>query len=251
MMYLTKLKINADRFPTRRCYPFNIPSLCGAGELVFTSPVVFFVGENGSGKSTLLEAITRKCGVHVWTKLKRHIAHKNPYETRLADYISVTWSNGHVPGSLFSAETFRDFADFIDDVSLCDPGRLKYHGGQILNTLSHGQAILSYFRTRYQRKGIYFLDEPESALSPSKQIEFLRLLRQFEAQGQAQFIIATHSPILLAYPGAQIFNFDPPTVEEVSYEETTHYQIYKEFFTDRTLFLDARTSTNSEKEECP
>jgi predicted ATPase len=247
-VYLTKLKINSDLYPTRRCYPFNIPALNSPTELTFKSPVVFFVGENGSGKSTLLEAITRKCGVHIWHKTKRHLAHENPFETRLADFIAITWSNGRVPGSLFRAETFRDFADFIDDVALCDPGRLKYHGGQILNTLSHGEAILSYFSHRYNIRGLYFLDEPEAALSPSRQVAFLDLLQRLEAQGHAQFIIATHSPILLAYPGAQILSFDSTHIEELAYEDTMHYKIYKQFFTDRSAFVvDKVAATPSEE----
>ena len=238
-MYLTKVRIEGDNYPTRRCYPFNIPVLREKSELIFRKPVVFFVGENGSGKSTLLEAITRKCGFHIWHKPRRHIAHNNPYEARLADYITVTWANGRVPGSLFRAETFHDLADFLDDVALCDPGRLKYHGGHLLNTLSHGQAILSYFSGRYHIKGLFFLDEPEAAFSPSSQMRFLRLLRRLEAEGHAQFIIATHSPILLAYPGAQIFSFDSSRIEEVTYEDTTHYKLYKQFFTDRSTFLEA------------
>jgi predicted ATPase len=236
-MHLIKVKINSDQYPTRRFYPFNLPVLRETSELAFRSRVVFFVGENGSGKSTLLEAITRKCGVGIWHKPKRHVAHHNPFETRLAQYISVTWANGNVPGSLFRAETFHDFADFLDDVALCDPGRLEYHGGQILNTLSHGEGILSYFSGRYHIKGIYFLDEPEAALSPASQVKFLQQLQELEAEGHAQFIIATHSPILLAYPGAQIFSFDLPRIQEVAYEDTTHYKIYKQFFADRAAFL--------------
>ena len=246
-MFLTKFRINSDQFPTHRYYPFNIPILSATDELTLTSQVAFFVGENGSGKSTLLEAITRKCGIHTWDKPRRNLAHNNPYEHKLADYVSVTWANGHVPGSLFRAETFHDFADFLDDVSLCDPGRLEYHGGQILNTLSHGEAILSYFKTRYHLRGLYFLDEPESALSPARQLQFLKLLQQVEAQGHAQFIIATHSPILLAYPGAQIFSFDAPQIEELSYEDTVHYKIYKRFFSDRSVFFqngDAATRSD-------
>ncbi len=238
-MHLIKVRINSENYPTRRYYPFNIPVLRATPELTFKKPVVFFVGENGSGKSTLLDAITRKCGIHIWDKPRRHVAHNNPYETRLADYITVTWSNGSVPGSLFRAETFRDFADFIDDVALCDPGRLQYQGGRILNTLSHGEAILTYFSGRYHVKGLYTLDEPETALSPSSQVQFLSLLRRLEAAGHAQFIIATHSPILLAYPGAQIFSFDSPCVEEVAYEDTAHYRIYQQFFTDRSAILEA------------
>jgi predicted ATPase len=238
-MHITKVRINSDDYPTSRYYPFNIPALRETPILTFKKPVVFFVGENGSGKSTLLEAITKKCGVTIWDKPRRHVAHNNPYETRLADYVSVTWANGHVPGSLFRAETFRDFADFLDDVALCDPGRLKYHGGKILNTLSHGEAILTYFSGRFHIKGLYFLDEPEAALSPAAQVRFLRLLQRLEAAGHAQFVIATHSPILLAHPGAQIFDFDSSHIEEVNYEDTTHYRLYKQFFTDRSAFLEA------------
>jgi predicted ATPase len=126
---------------------------------------------------------------------------------------------------------------------------LKYHGGRILNTLSHGEGILSYFGGRYQIKGIYFIDEPEAALSPASQVKFLRQLQRLEAEGRAQFIIATHSPILLAYPGAQIFSFDSPSIQEVAYEDTSHYKIYKEFFADRTAFLGtADGSLVTEKE---
>jgi predicted ATPase len=236
-MHLIKVRLKNENYPTNRYYPFNIPILRDTSELTFRSPVAFFVGENGSGKSTLLEAITKKCGIHIWDKPKRHIAHQNPYETRLADYITVTWANGRVPGSLFRAETFREFSDFLDDVALCDPGRLKYHGGHILNMLSHGEAILSYFGGRYHIKGLYILDEPEAALSPSSQLEFVRLLQQLEAEGHAQFIMATHSPILLAHPGAQIFSFDSSRIEEVAYQDTTHYKIYKQFFIDQSIPL--------------
>ena len=237
-MHLIKVRINSENYPTSRYYPFNIPILRETPELTFRRPVAFFVGENGSGKSTLLDAITRKCDIHIWDKPRRHVAHNNPYETRLENYITVTWANGSVPGSLFRAETFRDFADFLDDVALCDPGRLKYHGGHILNTLSHGEAILSYFSGRYHIKGLYLLDEPEAAFSPSSQVRFLKLLRRLEAEGHAQFIMATHSPILLAYPGAQIFSFDSSRIKEVDYEDTEHYRIYKQFFTDRGAFLE-------------
>lgn len=232
-MYITKVRIDRDSFPTSRIYPFNVPAIRETPELTFREPLVFFVGENGSGKSTLLDAIIRKCGIHVWEKPRRHLAHENPYETKLMNHVTVTWANGRVSGSLFRAETFRDLADFLDDVALCDPGRLKYHGGHILNVLSHGEGILSYLNGRFRRKGLYFLDEPEAALSPASQIKFLKLLRELVAGGQAQFFIATHSPILLACPGAQIFSFDGAGIEEVAYQETAHYQIYRQFFMDQ------------------
>ena len=238
-MYITKIRIDRDSFPTSRIYPFNVPAIRETPELTFREPLVFFVGENGSGKSTLLDAIIRKCGIHVWEKPRRHLAHENPYETKLMNHVTVTWANGRVPGSLFRAETFRDLADFLDDVALCDPGRLKYHGGHILNVLSHGEGILSYLNGRFRRKGLYFLDEPEAALSPASQIKFLRLLQELAAEGQAQFFIATHSPILLACPGAQIFSFDGTGIEEVAYQETAHYQIYRQFFIDQAAVSGA------------
>ncbi len=236
-MHLLGVQLHSDRFPSRRFYPFNIPTLGEPQEIRFRRPVVFFHGENGSGKSTLLDAIARRCGINTWDTPRRHLAHTNPYETRLQDYVTATWSNGGVSGSLFRAETFRELGDFIDDVSLCDPGRLQYHGGQILNTLSHGQGILAYLTHRFSRKGLYLLDEPEAALSPASQIQFLNLLQRLEAEGQSQFIITTHSPILLAYPGAQILAFEPPHIREVCYEETVHYQLYKQFLLNPAAFL--------------
>jgi predicted ATPase len=238
-MYITEVKIDRERFPTRQLYPFNVPAIQETPEIALRKPIVFFVGENGSGKSTLLDAITRKCGVHIWDKPRRHLAHDNPFETKLVNYVTVTWANGRVAGSLFRAETFHDLADFLDDVALCDPGRLEYHGGRILNTLSHGEGMLSYFGGRFRVKGLYFLDEPESALSPASQIKFLNLLQQLGAEGQAQFIIATHSPILLACPGAQIYSFDGDHIKQVRYQDTAHYRIYRQFFADQAALLDA------------
>jgi predicted ATPase len=238
-MFIKQVKLHNEHYPTQSYYPFNVPILRTTSQLSFRKPVTFFVGENGSGKSTLLEAITKKCGIQIWDKPRRHIAHENPYESHLSDFIGVTWSGSPVPGSLFKAETFHDLADFLDDVAICDPGRLKYHGGHILNTLSHGESMLSYFRGRFNIKGLYFLDEPEGALSPSSQVVFLNLLQQLAATGRVQFIIATHSAILMALPQAQIYSFNGPYIKEVAYEETEHYKLYKQFFTDRKSFIDA------------
>ena len=238
-MYITGVRLHHEHYPTNRYYPFNVPILRTSSQLTFHRPVTFFVGDNGSGKSTLLDAITRKCGAHVWDTPKRHHAHANPYEARLVDFIDVVWGAQRVAGSLFRAESFRELADFLDDVAICDPGRLKYHGGQMLNTLSHGQGMLAYFKGRCDRAGLYLLDEPESALSPTNQVVFLQILQSFAAQGRAQFIIATHSPILLALPGAQIFSFDGPRIQEVSYQETEHYQVYRHFFDHQDEVLRA------------
>ena len=242
-MYISQVRFFSGHYPTDKYYPFNVPVLRTTPSLTFQRPVTFFVGENGSGKSTLLEAIARKSGIHGWDKPRRHFAHQNPYETRLADFIDVVWADEPVPGSLFRAETFHDLADFLDDVAISDPGRLKYHGGHILNTLSHGEGMLAYFSGRYDRKGLYFLDEPEAALSPTSEVRFLKILQELTARRQVQFIIATHSPILLALPGAQIYSFDASHVKEVTYEETEHYKVYMSFFADRAKTLNRTIST--------
>jgi predicted ATPase len=232
-MHLKEIIMLGSDFPTRRLYPFDVPAFGDTVHLHLRKPVVFFVGENGTGKSTFLEAITRRCGAHIWHREKRHIAHCNPYETHLADYLKLTWTNGRAPVSYFRAETFHAFADFLDDVALSDPGRLRYHGGRILNTLSHGEKIQHYFRGRFHTRGLYIIDEPETALSPNSQLKLLGLLQDLVSFGNAQFLIASHSPILLSFPNAQIFSFDDRTIKEVTYEETAHFRIYAQFFSHR------------------
>jgi predicted ATPase len=110
-----------------------------------------------------------------------------------------------------------------------NPGQIDYFGGKSLVAQSHGQSIMSYFRSRYKIKGLYLMDEPETALSPKSQLQLLRLLQEMSSLGHAQFIIATHSPILLACPGSVIYSFDHCPVKAVHYEETEHFRVYKDF----------------------
>ena len=145
---------------------------------------------------------------------------------------------GPVPGSFFAAEVFREFAELVEQWVLSDPGQLAYYGGKSLVSQSHGQSLLSYFRTRYRIKGLYLLDEPETALSPRSQIEFTRLVAAMAGAGHAQFIICTHSPILLACPGAALYSFDRPSITPIAYTETEHYQTYRAFLADPAAYLD-------------
>ena len=241
-MFLTRVQIESDRFPSRSEHPFCLPVLREAKELSFSKPVTFFVGENGSGKSTLLEAIARKCNIHIWSRAKRRDLHLNGREIELWKYLSVSWANGPVSGGLFSAETFIEVADTIDDIGTNDPGQLKYFGGKILNRLSHGQGTMTYFEGRYRYRGLYFMDEPEAALSPTSQLQLLKLLHTLQSEGHAQFIVATHSPILLALPGAQLYCFDSGRIQETYYRETRHYRLYKQFLNDPYAFLCGKTN---------
>ena len=142
-----------------------------------------------------------------------------------------------MPGSLFSSQIFQDFARFLDEWAKADPGLLEYFGGVSLMTQSHGQALISFFASRYKIKGLYLLDEPETALSPRSQLKLMSLIKQTSQAGQAQFIIATHSPILLAYPGALIYSLDQVPLGSIHYEDTAYYRIYKDFLNDPASYL--------------
>ncbi len=232
-MHIRSVKLLSSKFPTQDAYPFNLPVFQKTRCLSFETPVTLFAGENGSGKSTLLQAISKACGIHIWQETGRTRYDNNPYEDRLGDYLSVQWTDGRVPGSFFGSDSFRHFRQVLDEWSVADPGQLQYFGGKSLMTQSHGESLMSFFTSRYQIKGLYLLDEPETALSPKNQIRLLELLGRAGDSGLAQFIIATHSPILLASPGAIIYNFNAQPVQTISYEETDHYLIYKQFLDGR------------------
>jgi len=237
-MHMLSVSLFHKQFPPRDFYPFNLEVLQQTARLVFSSRVTFFVGENGTGKSTLLEALARECGVHIWEAgLQRRGRLRNPYEQDLYKYIRVEWSNGRVSGSFFASDIFRDFRQILDDWAAGDPGMLDYFGGESLMNKSHGQSLMAFFKARYKIKGLYFLDEPETALSPRSQLELVSLLKKMSSAGHAQFIIATHSPILLSCPGATIYSFDFVPVSSIAYEDTDHYRIYKSFFEDTALYL--------------
>ncbi|HID30931.1 MAG TPA: AAA family ATPase [Desulfobacterales bacterium] len=231
-MHLNKVEVFPERFPTSKWYPFNQPIFHKTRTIELDRPVTLFVGENGTGKSTLLEAICYKCGIHMWQGSERRRLEINPYEKELYKYISVDWTNGRVPGSFFGSDIFRAFAYSLDEWAATDPGQLKYFGGRSLVTQSHGQSLMSFFTARYQIKGLYLLDEPETALSPMSQLELVRLLMETSQAGHAQFIVATHSPILLGCPEGRIYSFDHTPVKQVVYEETEHYKIYRKFMED-------------------
>ena len=237
MLHLREVRLLSEKYPTRDHYPFNIDVLQKTRGIEFSSPVTFFIGENGSGKSTLLEALARRCRIHIWGGVDCTRSEPNPYEEMLFLYLEVKWSDGIVPGSFFSSQIFRNFAELVEMWEADNPGQIEYFGGKSLLTQSHGQSLMSFFRARYRIKGLYLLDEPETALSPRSQLELLKLLQEMSALGHAQFIVATHSPILLACPGAIIYSFDHSPVRTLRYEDTEHYQVYKSFMENPGKYL--------------
>jgi predicted ATPase len=228
-MFLKKAIIDQRRFPTRDAYPFNLEIFQNTTAVEFNTPVTIFTGENGTGKSTLLAALCRKCNIYMWEGLFMQRCHNNPYEKMLSNALSIEWNDGPVPGSFFSPELFLHFSQLVDEWASSSPGILDYYGGKSLMEQSHGQSCLSYFKSRFKVKGIHFLDEPEAALSPASQLEFLKVLSETSEAGVAQFLISTHSPILMSCKGATIYNFDN-TIGRISYKDTQHYKIYRDFF---------------------
>ncbi len=238
-MHLTRLCIHHENFPARDHYPFNLEIFNATDGITFSNPVTFFIGENGSGKSTLLKAIARCCGIAIWEESGRTRFRHNPYENELYRCITLGWQGEKVPGSFFASEIFRHFAEILDEWAKADPDMLHYFGDSSLVTKSHGQSHMAFFAHRFRLPGLYLLDEPENALSPKMQLELLKLLRTFVDMGHAQFIIATHSPILLAYPGADIFTFDAAPIRKIEYEATDYYRIYRDFLNSRENYLDS------------
>jgi predicted ATPase len=237
-MYLKSVAINSGTFPTREHYPFNIPLFQTASHIDFDAPITFLVGKNGSGKTALLDAIARKSGLLPWGGTKTHRVHGNPYETQLANHISLNLEKRHRYGFHFRAEAFFNFACSLDDIILDDPARDSYFGGNSLNVISHGESFLTFFRSyNFQLAGLYLLDEPEAALSPQSQLEFAHILLDSLRNGDKQYVVATHSPIIMGCPGAAILNFDGSAAEPVDFTHTAHYAFYKEFLEDPAKFF--------------
>jgi predicted ATPase len=239
-MFLKKVSLLRDKVPNFSKYPFSIPSIKGLKELEIRDTITFFVGENGSGKSTLLEGIAAQIGFN-----KAGGSQNNQYEIKdtvssLGDYLRLSWLPKMSNGFFLRAETFYDFASHLEELQKENPGIdvFRSYGGKSLHEQSHGESFLSLFKNRFGQKGIYLLDEPEAALSPARQLALLKIIHDLEKEGSSQFIIATHSPILLGYPNSTIYHFDHEAgITKVEYEETEHFQLTKYFLNNRERML--------------
>jgi predicted ATPase len=236
--YLRRIWLDPARVSDREAYPFCLPFLCDDFELSFDAAVTIIVGENGTGKSTLLEGVAVLAGYDEagGGKGYRPVDHSNALEKmggQLSQALRASWLPKITNGWFFRAESFFSVARYLDEVNR--------GGGSPPDFLSHshGEGFLRFFEERCQRQGIFIFDEPESALSPSRQIEFLKLLRRMDESTICQVIMATHSPLLMAYPDARLLRLSKSGLEPVTVKETDHYKIMREFCDDPAAFVEA------------
>jgi predicted ATPase len=233
---LKKIVLLRERVEDWTAYPFSVPTIASLPEISIHSRIAFFAGENGTGKSTLLEAIAAHYGFGPEggnRNFSSNTAESNRSTDPLARALRISFDKRTGAGFFLRAESFFNTASVIDNL-----GVQEGYGGRSLHAQSHGESFFALLLHKSQRNGLFLLDEPEAALSPQRQLAFLVLLHDtLRRYKDAQFLISTHSPVLLGYPGAQIFSFDGGHLQEIDYEDTAPLQIVRRFTTDRDNFL--------------
>jgi predicted ATPase len=214
-------------------YPFSIPSIGSLDELELDAKVTFLIGENGSGKSTLIEAIAVLAGFNAEGGSKNFRFGTRRSESCLHQFMRPV--RGHQrprDGFFLRAESYFNVAteiERLDEDPTAGPPVIGGYGGVSLHEQSHGESFLALATHRFAGHGLYILDEPEAALSPQRQLTLLSIINQLVEEQASQFVIATHSPILMAYPKALIYRLAPNGIERVAYEDTEHYRITRDF----------------------
>ena len=233
--FLLHLELVRDRIPDAGKFPYTLPAVRNLTLLPFHPKVTFLVGENGSGKSTLLEAIAVGCGLNPEGGSPNFNFTTRASHSPLDEAIRLARAPG-LPGDSYflRAESYFNVAteiERLDQDPLGGPKIIDYHGGVSLHEQSHGESFFALFKHRFRENGLYLMDEPEAALSPGRQLQFLVLLHDYVNRG-GQFVIATHSPIIMAYPDARIYLLDDTGVREVAYTDTEHYQVTRGFLSN-------------------
>lgn len=240
MPYISAVKLTGEI--GRGSYLTEVPAirhLMRTGQLELEQPVTFFVGENGTGKSTLLEAIAVAYGFNPEGGTRNFRFSTEDSHSELWKSLTLVKRGYAEDGFFLRAESFYNVASNIDrmDREPSFGGRvIDSYGGVSLHHRSHGESFLALVQNRFGGHGVYLLDEPEAALSPTRQLTLLGQMEELVRQ-KSQFIIATHAPILMAYPGAQIFQFSEDGIQPVDYRETEHYQVTRRFLEDPERFL--------------
>ncbi|EWS63684.1 recombination protein F [Hydrogenophaga sp. T4] len=229
-----------DRVESFDRYPFNLPAIRHLEQLELHPQVTFFVGENGSGKSTLLEALAVSLGFNAEGGSKNFRFDTRVSHSVLHEYLRIAKGFRRPrTGFFLRAESFFNVAteiERLDNEPSFGPPVIHSYGGHSLHEQSHGESFLSLLTHRFGPQGLYILDEPEAALSPQRQLAVLSRLHDLVLEG-SQFVIATHSPLLMAYPNARIFQCDGNGVQVVNYEDTEHFQVTRDFLANPQRML--------------
>jgi predicted ATPase len=227
-----RITLLRDRVPDLSVYPFSLPALRDFHQLQLHPKVTFFIGENGSGKSTLLEALAVHLGMNAEGGTENFRFGTRTSHSCLHEYLRIAKGYKRPQTRFFlRAESYFNVAtemEALDAEPASGPPVVSYYGGQSLHEQSHGESFMALLMNRFGKDGLYLLDEPEAALSPQRQLAALARMHQL-VQQNSQFVIATHSPILMAYPDAQIYAFSEQGIEPIQYEETEHVRVTKEF----------------------
>ncbi|MBG9544303.1 AAA family ATPase [Cytobacillus firmus] len=237
--YVRGIRLKREEIPTFDQYPFSLPSLKTLDEVPFHPKVTFLIGENGMGKSTLLEAVAVALGFNAEGGSFNFNFSTFESHSILGEYLKVIKGVDRPSDGFFlRAESFYNVASNIEEMDSegGGPKVIDSFGGRSLHEQSHGEAFFSTFIHRFRGNGIYILDEPEAALSPLRQMSMLTRIHDL-VRDHSQFIIATHSPIIMAYPDAAIYEFTDDGISEKKLEETNHYRIMKQFFDDKKRMI--------------
>ncbi len=232
--YLRSVRLEREAVESFERYPFSIPAVGALHELALDPKCTFFIGENGAGKSTLIEAIAIAAGFNAEGGTKNFAFATRRSESALHGHLRLV-RNPHRErdGFFLRAESYFNVATEIDRL-----GAAHNYGDVSLHEQSHGESFLALVRHRFRGDGLYILDEPEAALSPNRQLALLALMHDLIETRSSQLVIATHSPILMAYPGATLYHLDADTgIAPIAYEDTAHYQVTRDFLANREQFF--------------
>ena len=236
--YIRSIELQRDKITSFSKHPFNLPVIRELSGLELHPKVTFFVGENGTGKSTILEAIAAAYGFNPEGGTKNFNFSSMDTHSELHNYIRlVKGVRRPKDGFFLRAESFYNVATNIDEMDRegIGPRVIDSYGGISLHRQSHGESFLSLLLNKFRGEGVYILDEPEAALSPVRQMTMLRRLHELVCRG-SQFILATHSPVIMAYPDAAIYEIKD-AIRKVKYEETEHYTVMRDFLNSREKML--------------
>ncbi len=238
--FVEQVILNRETVPSFENYPFHLDAVRTLDSLLFNPKVTFFVGENGSGKSTLLEAIAVKYGFNAEGGSKNFNFSNRASHSVLHQHLTLSRGIRRPKTSYFlRAESFFNVATEIENLDRegMGPPIIDSYGGQSLHEQSHGESFLSLVMHRFGPEGLYILDEPEAALSPSRLLALLVRIHDLTQQN-CQFIIATHSPILMAYPEATIYSLGEDGAQVTTLEDTTHWSLTASFMRNPQAILD-------------